>query len=240
MTKNIVFAFAVFASAPAWCAPSVLEIGYVPSGTEEAPPLTEPLAGGDDAQNLQSLLEDETIVAPEPSAAEPDEAAAEQAQPETAEAVEPEAIPEERTTKITSKTTIYNRKEGIALFDGDVHLDDSQYQMHADKVYLFFEGTNDIKRVVALGNVALTNEMRRAYGTKASYTKANGLVVLYGGDGIAAEVRDESKTPAQSVKGGKIRFWIDSEQVEVIGAEISGQAPSGAGGTDAIKKALGK
>ena len=145
-----------------------------------------------------------------------------------------------RPARITSKSTVYNRKEGIACFTGGVHVDDEQYQMHADKVYVFMEGTNDLRRIVALGNVALTNEMRRAYGAKATYSKPNGLVVLYSGNGIAAEVRDESKEKPQSVKGAKIRFWIDAEQVEVLEADISGPAPSAAGGADAMRKALGK
>ena len=177
-----------------------------------------------------------------------------------------------RPAKITSDMTVYNRKEGIASFEGHVHLDDEQYQMHADRVFLFFEtekesgatnglsqaanGTNgvhkaakkdpndmrraagDVRRVVAIGNVAMTNDAHRAYGAKATYSKKNGLVVLYSGDGITAEVRDESKAQPQIVRGKRIRFWIDSEQVEVDEADLTGAAPSG--GASTLKKALGK
>ena len=139
-----------------------------------------------------------------------------------------------RPAKITSDTTVYNRKEGIASFEGHVHVDDEQYQMHADRVFLFFDvdkdstngvhrakGTNDVhkaakgtddmrraagdvRRVVAIGHVAMTNDAHRAYGAKATYSKKNGLVVLYSGDGITA----------------------------------TGAAPSG--GAASLKKALGK
>lgn len=143
-----------------------------------------------------------------------------------------------RPAKITSDSTIYNRKEGIASFEGHVHVDDEQYQMHADRVYLFLEGTNELKRIVAIGNVAMTNETRRAYGAKATYSKKNGLVVLYSGDGITAEVRDESKEQPQIVRGKRIRFWVGSEQVEVDEADLTGAGP--AGGADSLKKALGK
>ena len=165
-----------------------------------------------------------------------------------------------RPAKITSDTTVYNRKEGIASFEGHVHVDDEQYQMHADRVFLFFDvdkdsnstnvvrrakGTNDVsraagdvRRVVAIGNVAMTNDAHRAYGAKATYSKKNGLVVLYSGDGITAEVRDESKAQPQIVRGKRIRFWIDSEQVEVDEADLTGAAPSG--GAASLKKALGK
>ena len=172
---------------------------------------------------------------------------------------------EGRPARITSDSTVYNRKEGVVSFNGHVHVDDEQYQMHADRVFLFLEkdsdatnkvhrakgGTNDVhrakgdmneagelKRIVALGNVAMTNEMRRAYGAKATYSKKNGLVILYSGDGITAEVRDESKSQPQIVRGKRIRFWIGTEQVEVDEADITGPAPEG--GADSIKKALGK
>ena len=143
-----------------------------------------------------------------------------------------------RPAKITSDSTVYNRKEGIASFEGHVHVDDEQYQMHADRVYLFLEGTNELKRIVAIGNVAMTNEARRAYGAKATYSKKNGLVVLYSGDGITAEVRDESKVQDQIVRGKRIRFWVGSEQVEVDEADLTGAAP--AGGAASLKKAIGK
>ena len=143
-----------------------------------------------------------------------------------------------RDAVITADRTDYDRKEGVVLFDRNVYVDDAQYQMHADRVYLFLEGTNELKRIVAIGNVAMTNEARRAYGAKATYSKKNGLVVLHSGDGITAEVRDESKEQPQIVRGKRIRFWVGAEQVEVDEADLTGAAP--AGGADSLKKALGK
>ena len=133
-----------------------------------------------------------------------------------------------RSAKITSRSTYYDRKEGFAVFTGRVYVDDEQYQMHADKAYVFFEGTNQLKRLVAVGGVALTNGTRRAYGAKASYYKASGMVVLYGAADAPAEVRDEAKEQDQSVKGERIKFWIGAEQVEVLDAQI--RAPVGGAG----------
>lgn len=143
-----------------------------------------------------------------------------------------------RMARITSATTYYDHKEGIIFFDKDVFVDDSQYQLHADKAYVFLNGTNDVRRIVAIGNVAMTNETRRAYGVKVSYYKDGGMVVLYGGEGQPAEVRDESKEQDQVVKGRKIKFWIDSEQVEVMEADI--QAPTSGLNNDSFKNALGR
>ena len=139
------------------------------------------------------------------------------------------------TAKITSASTYYDRKEGFAYFSGHVFVDDVKYQLHADRAYVFMSGSNDLHRIVAMGNVAITNETKRAYGAKASYYRDPGMVVLYGGEGQAAEVRDETPKGAQVVRGKKIKFWTESEQVEVMEAEIS--APSG-GGVDALKGAL--
>ena len=267
--------FTVAAWLAAMAEPCVLEKGY-------KPPAKQSVA------EVVSLLGELSLEEPPEPQAEPPQAAAsevEPAAPQAAEATETPQVaadtsvanaeeqvekpqpkkPKEkkltgRPAKITSDTTVYNRKEGIASFEGHVHVDDEQYQMHADRVFLFFDvdkdsnstngvrrakGTNDlhraagdVRRVVAIGNVAMTNDAHRAYGAKATYSKKNGLVVLYSGDGITAEVRDESKAQPQIVRGKRIRFWIDSEQVEVDEADLTGAAPSG--GAASLKKALGK
>lgn len=129
--------------------------------------------------------------------------------------------------RISSNKAYYDRKEGYAVFTGNVHVDSEEYQMHAKKAYVFFEGTNELRRIVATGNVAITNLTKRAYGTKASYHRKNGMVVLYGDDKAAAEVRDESKAEDQIVRGSKIRFWTMSEQVEVLDAFISSPVDGG-------------
>lgn len=130
--------------------------------------------------------------------------------------------------KITADSTSYDRKNGLAVFSGQVAVDDEHYQLHADNAYVFMDGTNSVRRLVATGNVAITNEFRRAYGTKASYYRQSGMVVLYGDQTRAAEVRDESKADDQVVRGAKIKFWTESEQVEILEADIS--APVGGGG----------
>ena len=158
--------------------------------------------------------------------------------PESAETGGKEKTKRKRPAKITSKSTYYDRKEGIGVFTGDVSVDDEEYQMHAGKVYLFMKGTNELERIVAVGNVAMTNGTKRAYGAKVSYYRDPGLVVLYSGDGITAEVRDTAKGGDQVVRGRKIRFWTDAEQVEVLEAEITAPTDAAAGG--GLKSVLGK
>ena len=142
-----------------------------------------------------------------------------------------------RDAVITAERTDYDRKEGVVMFDRNVSVDDEQYQMHADRLFLFLDGTNDLKRLVAIGHVAITNEDKRAYCARATFNKKLGRVVMYSSDEITAELREEGKK-GSDVKGEKITFWLDSEQVEVENPVIT--MPGGVGGRDGMKKLLGK
>lgn len=211
-------------------AQSVLELGYKP----ESKPV---VAAEVSAKVPEKVVEDEKSATDEEAPSATDEESPSVTNEVRSVANKPKKLTG-RPARITSKHTVYNRKEGIASFEGNVYVDDEQYQMHADRVFLFMEGTNELKRIVALGNVAMTNETRRAYAAKATYSKKNGLVVLYSGDGITAEVRDESKKQDQVVRGSRIRFWIGTEQVEVDDADLTGAAPGG--GASSLKKVLGR
>ena len=144
-----------------------------------------------------------------------------------------------RIAKITAESATYGQKDGVACFAGNVFVDDDEYQLHSDTAYVFMdkEGTNQLKRIVAVGNVALTNETRRAYGAKASYYRKEGMVVLYAPEGGYCEVRDEKEDPPQSVRGSKIKFWIGSEQIQVEKAVIS--APVTGEGAKGLKTTIG-
>ena len=304
MKKPFTALLAVAAGLVALAEPCVLEKGYKPQAKQSVDEVVSLLGelsldtpAEQPAEPVAPQVEQSQAVATEPQVEPPVSQAAVETETPTvpadtsvtnAESQVEEPLPKKtkekkltgRPAKITSDTTVYNRKEGIASFEGHVHVDDEQYQMHADRVFLFFDidkdsnstnavrrskGTNDVhrvakgtndahkaakgtgdmrraagdvRRIVAIGHVAMTNDAHRAYGAKATYSKKNGLVVLYSGDGITAEVRDESKAQPQIVRGKRIRFWIDSEQVEVDEADLTGAAPSG--GASTLKKALGK
>lgn len=145
-----------------------------------------------------------------------------------------------RTVKITSVRTDYDRREGVIMFDRNVFVDDPEYKLHADRVYVFMDGTNDLKRIVAIGNVAVTNELRSGTCAKATYSRASSKLVMYGDNetGTLARLEDNGKKRGELL-GRKITFWTDTEQVEVEGSQITVDA-QGAGGADAAKKFLGK
>ena len=119
-----------------------------------------------------------------------------------------------RDAVITSERTDYDRKEGIILFDRNVFVDDEQYQMHADRLFVFLDGTNDLKRIVAIGNVSITNEARTASCSRAVFTKAASQIVMYGDENSYARLEDPSQRGGMA-EGKKITFWLDAEQVSV-------------------------
>ncbi len=144
-----------------------------------------------------------------------------------------------RSVRITSDRTDYDRREGVIMFDKNVCVDDVEYQMHADQIYVFLDGTNELKRIVAMGNVTITNDTRVGSCAKAAYTRKIGKIVMFGdGDGVMARLADTGKRKSE-VEGRKITFWIDSEQVEVEGSTVTLDAGS-LGGKEGAKKLLGK
>lgn len=156
-----------------------------------------------------------------------------------APATDADAAAQPRSVKITSARTDYDRKQGVIMFDENVFVDDAEYQMHADQLYVFLDGTNDLKRIVAIGHVAITNDLRAGTCAKATYTKATQKIVMYGdGDGTVARLADTGKRKSE-VEGRKITFWIDSEQVEVEGSTITLDTGS-LGGKDGARQLLGK
>jgi lipopolysaccharide transport protein LptA len=145
-----------------------------------------------------------------------------------------------RTVKITSDRASYLKKEGIVAFEGHVFVDDVEFKMHADEVSLFLDGTNSLKRLVAIGGVAVTNGTRYGSCAKATYNKALSRVVLYSDEskGVPARLNDNGKRKSQ-VEGRKITFWVDTEQVEVDGSVITVDVGNG-DAKDSAKRFLGK
>lgn len=119
-----------------------------------------------------------------------------------------------RDAVITAERTDYDRREGVILFDRNVSVDDEQYQLHADRLFLFLDGTNDLKRLVAIGNVTLTNEEKNASCSRAVYTKKTSKIVMYGTENAPARLCQGGKK-SSTVMGERITFWLNSEQVEI-------------------------
>ena len=127
-----------------------------------------------------------------------------------------------KAAKITSRSCDFDRKEGVILFEGNVsvHYSDD-YRMDSDRLYMFLAGSNELQRVVALGNVFITNDLRVGTCEMATYRRKKSEIEMFGdGKGKLANLVEYGKD-ASSLSGTRIRFWLDTEQVEVENTRIS-------------------
>ena len=120
--------------------------------------------------------------------------------------------------RVESDRCDFDRKRGVALFEGSVRVDyDPGYAMCADRLFVFFTGTNEVDRIAADGAVAVTNGNRTGSCESAVFLRKSGQIEMRGGETSLARL---SETGANEVSGRRIRFWLDAGQVEVEGAEI--------------------
>lgn len=131
-----------------------------------------------------------------------------------------EGLAKGESLSVVSRRCDMDRKSGVVLFDRNARVDyRPDYTLCTDRVFAFFIGTNELDRLVADGNVAITNGLRTGYCDKAVFLHGPKEVEMNGwADGRLARLSDESKN---SLAGRKIRFWIKKEQVEITGSELT-------------------
>jgi len=116
-------------------------------------------------------------------------------------------------TVITSDHLNFDYERMIATFEGNVSIEDPDVRMTADRMLMFFEGTNQVRSVTATGNVHFWQDDRSATCKRAIYVSRSGEVILTGeakltqgrdsvaGDEITVHLYDNSMkvTPARLV-----------------------------------------
>ncbi len=157
----------------------------------------------------------------------PDETEAVAASPVSKSAPAPAAETTE-TARITSRTSDFDRKAGVILFEGDVIVRYSKdFTMCADRLYMFLTGTNELSRVVAIGDVSLTNANRVGTCAMATYRRSRNEVEMHwDGKNVLARLAEGGRG-TRSLAGTDIKFWLDSHQVEVSNARIEADKGNG-------------
>lgn len=126
-----------------------------------------------------------------------------------------------KSARITSRMSDFDRKEGVVMFEGDVFVrysDDTT--MAADRLFMFLSGSNEVARVVALGDVAISNETRYGTCAMATYRRKKGEIEMFwDGKETLAHLVERGQDDSE-LEGTRIKFWIDSEQVEVENSRI--------------------
>ena len=116
-------------------------------------------------------------------------------------------------TEITSKRLEFEYKDSVILFEEDVHVKDPQFDLKADRVLVYLDGTNEVKSVRAMGNVEVVSEDRNAKCSQAIYTRADGKIVMTGNDAMLSRGDDK-------IWGKQITIWVDDERMECYPARV--------------------
>lgn len=110
-------------------------------------------------------------------------------------------------TVITSDRLTFDYNRMVAVFDGNVDARDPEVHMTGERLTVFFEGSNEVKSVTAIGNVRVYHRDRRAECDRAVYIKRLGQVEMTGNAKLYRG-RDV-------VEGDAITFWLDEERMLV-------------------------
>ena len=138
--------------------------------------------------------------------------------------------------KIFSERCDFDRTDGVVLFEGSVALEySSGYTMNADRLFVFFEGTNTLDSIVAEGNVVFTNDTRVGQCERAVYRRAASELELFGGpNGALARLAELGQ---DEIAGRRIVLFAETEQVEVFGSELTFErGGSSTNGTSKIER----
>lgn len=147
----------------------------------------------------------------------------------TVKTVASSAKQEVTSARITSRTSDFDMKAGVVMFEGDVCVRYSEdFVMCADRLYIFLAGTNELSRVVAVGAVSITNENRVGTCAMATYRRQRGEIEMFGEGKKSLARLSDGRGGARSLEGLRIRFWLGSEQAEVEKPRITADGNGGA------------
>lgn len=125
------------------------------------------------------------------------------------------------SAKVTSRSSDFDLQAGVVMFEGDVVVRYSgSLTMCADRLYMFVSGSNELNRVVALGNVSISDELRSGSCERAVYRRRRGEIEMFGDGAGRKAVLTERGDGERGVEGSRIRLWLDSGQVEVRDSAI--------------------
>ncbi len=108
-------------------------------------------------------------------------------------------------TVITSDSLVFDYGRSTCVFEGNVIVTEPRVKLECEKLYVFFDATNNVDSVVATESVRVTQEDKLGTCDKAVYTAKSGSIVLTGN----AKLRRGRDT----VQGKEIKIFVNSEKV---------------------------
>ncbi|MFZ3072001.1 MAG: LptA/OstA family protein [Thermodesulfobacteriota bacterium] len=136
---------------------------------------------------------------------------------------------------VTSMTMEADSKAKVVIFKGDVvaervtprptplrgtHPEDGSggiedFILCSDELTIYYGAKDEIKEIIAVGNVRVAKGDKRAAGDRAVYDKGKNAIVITG-NAVAEQCSDV-------VKGGKITLYTDSDSMTVEGGDTPGK-----------------
>jgi len=132
----------------------------------------------------------------------------------------PAPTPTNEPTIVTSEHLQADYLNNVGTFTGNVLAVDPRMTVRADKMTVFFGGTNvvtdsgtnttrTVQKIVADGAVVITTpDNKKSNSEHAEYTADDGKVVLTGNPRV--------ESPDGVVTGQKISFWRGSQKMDVV------------------------
>lgn len=145
--------------------------------------------------------------------------------PATATSPLPAGSATNEPTIVTSEHLQVDYLHNVGTFEGNVLAVDPRMTVRADKMTVFFGGTNivtsagtnttrAVQKIFAEGAVVInTPDNKTAHSDQAEYTADEGKVVLTG--------KPRVETPDGVVTGQKITFWRGSQKMDVVATETN-------------------
>lgn len=116
----------------------------------------------------------------------------------------------EEPITITSNKMDADRKSKLVIFRGNVVAQQKDFTLYSDELYVYYNEGEDVREIIAVGNVKMTQPDRLATGERAVYERVGRKVTLTGNP----QVRQGPDT----VKGTKIIVFLDEDKSLVEGA----------------------
>ena len=131
-----------------------------------------------------------------------------------------EMASEAETITITSERCDFDREHSVVMFEGKALVNYSNnYFIGADRLFAFFALSNELDRIIASGDVVISNDTRLGRCESAVFKRRLGEIEMYGGaEGSLARL---AELGSDEIAGRRIKFWVDSEQVEIGGSELT-------------------
>lgn len=120
---------------------------------------------------------------------------------------------------ISSRTCDVDRREGVFMFEGDVRVEyKGDTTLCAERLFVFLNASNRFSRLVALDNVSVSNKTRYGTCAMATFARKTGRIDMYGSDDAGRALLREG---TDTLEGSHVRFWMNSDVVEIRDTRIT-------------------